>query len=353
MKTILKDCTILCGHDFEAVEGFLVMEDGIITEIGEGNCNYRGAMNLKGTILCPSFTNAHIHLGDAVARDLGAYERIEARVGPGGVKFQVLEQQKDQVPAGIRDALEKMKAGGVRAFCDFREGGVEGLKQVPPIPEGMDAVVLGRPDGDRIEAVLDRCDGIGISSPADYSEDELKDISRTARRMGKLVAVHTSEVADDLEAALVAKPDFLVHGTHLSGESLEVLKRKAIPLVLCARANAMLGVGLPRIKELFDRTAVALGTDNVMVQEPDMFREMDFVFKLARGQEGDPAFEAVEVLRAATTQGRRILGLRDNAIIEGNQASFITIKRGKYIYDPVLAVVHRAGLNDILTSGGF
>ncbi|NOZ76916.1 MAG: hypothetical protein GXO65_04420, partial [Euryarchaeota archaeon] len=124
MKTILKEATILTGHDFEAVEGYLVVEDGIITEIGEGRCPYKGAADLKGAILCPSFTNAHTHLGDAVARDLGAYEGIEKRVGRGGIKFRVLEERKEQVPAGMRDAMEGMKAGGTGAFCDFREGGV-------------------------------------------------------------------------------------------------------------------------------------------------------------------------------------------------------------------------------------
>jgi cytosine/adenosine deaminase-related metal-dependent hydrolase len=283
---------------------------------------------------------------------MGAYERIEKRVGPGGVKFRALEEKRDQLSAGIGDALERMKDGGTWAFCDFREGGVAGLKMIPSIPAGMEAVILGRPDGDDIEDVLDRCHGIGISSPADYPTDELKDISRTARRMGKLVAVHTSEVLDDLEKALKARPDFLVHGTHLLPESLEILKGKGIPLVLCARANAMLGAGLPRVRDLFETTSVALGTDNVMVQEPDMFREMEFVFKLARGQDEDPAFGAEEVLRAATTGGRSILALEDNAIEEGNRASFMTVKRGKYIYDPVLAVVHRAGLEDILIAGG-
>lgn len=346
MKTVFDNCTILKGPDLKVVEGYVIVEDGIIIEVGDGSSSYPDSRDMKGAILCPSFTNAHTHLGDSPARDLGAYEPIEKRVARGGIKYRVLEEKKGEVTAAMKATMEDMKRGGTGAFCDFREGGLEGVRQVPDVP-GMDAVILGRPDGDDMEDVLEACDGMGISSPGDYPEDELKEIRKATRKHRKILAVHTSEVEDDLETALAMEPDLLVHGTNLTPKSIGQLKAAKVPLVMCARANATLGVGIPDIHELFISTPVGLGTDNVMIQEPDMLREMEFVFKTARGQGRDHTFDARAVLQAATLTGREILGLTDNAIKEGNPASFIVVTRRKYIYDSILAIIHRTQVPDI------
>ncbi len=52
-------------------------------------------------------------------------------------------------------------------------------------------------------------------------------------------------------------------------------------------------------------------------------------------------FDAKEVLKAATINGRRIFGLPANSVEEGNTADFIVAKREEYTTDPVLSIVHR------------
>jgi len=169
------------------------------------------------------------------------------------------------------------------------------------------------------------------------------------KRNGGLVGVHAAEVRDDVKAALRVKPDFLVHLTNAKEESLQSVLRKKVPLVLCSRANASYGVGLPDLKTIFESGGdlVALGTDNVMANPPDMLREMEFTWKLTRGLNKDPSFDAKTVLRAATINGRKLLRLPDNSIIEGNRADLIVTRGLKYAHDPVLAMVHRVGRSDI------
>jgi len=344
----IKNATILVGDELEPVEGYLTVKDGKIKEIGEGKCPYKNAVDVKRGIVFPSFTNAHVHLMDSVAKDVSAYEPIDKRVGKGGVKFQILEEKRKGIPAGMHASLTEMVASGTTAFCDFREGGLSGVKIKPRIKNGPTGIILGRPDGGDISSVLNECDGIGISSGGYYTDKALKDICTAVRKKKKLLAVHAGEVKDDVKEALKLRPDFLVHLTNAGKDSLDEVFKRKIPVVICPRANAMLGVGLPKIKELLENTTVALGTDNVMVNSIDMFKEMEFTFKVARALSRDYEFDAKVVLKAATVNGREILGMEKNVIKEGNVADFVIIKRKKYLYDPVLAIIHRLVAEDII-----
>ena len=353
---ILKNATLLCGEDFEVVKGYIAIEEGKIKEIGEGRCPYRRAIDLKRGLVVPSFTNAHIHLGDAVAQDYGIYESLVKRVGPGGLKFQVHGRDEEELRRGIRDALNEMLIKGTTAFCDFREGGVEGVKLLrSALIRGQDAVILGRPAKDpgietdvevEVERLLGVCDGLGISAVADCPWEELEKISRAARKEKKLLGIHVAEVEDDVETALRLRPSFVVHATNISEESRELLLDAKVPVVLCPRANAVLGAGMPDLR-LMEETLVALGTDNVMVNSTSMLREMEFAFKVARGMRKDPSFDAAEVLRAATVNGRKILGLEVNALEEGRTADLLILGKRKYIYDPVVAIIHRYEAGDV------
>lgn len=341
MKYVFSNATILYGEDFEVVNGYVVVEDTTIEEVGEGS--YAGKnIDVDGGIIFPSFTNSHVHLGDSVAKDLGAYRDIEERVGKGGIKHRILEEKSSEVSRAIEISLRKMLMGGTTVFCDFREGGLEGINQLKSaIETPMDGIIMGRQDSDSLDEVLENCNGIGVSSVRDYSEEELGRISRIVKERSKLLGVHVGEVEDDLEKALTLDPDFMVHLTNVERESLEKILERNMPVVLCPRANAMLGVGLPPLKELFESTLVALGTDNLMINSADMFREMDFTFKIIRGLYKDHLFDAKEVLKAATINGRRIFSLPGNSVEEGNAADFVITKREEYTTDPILSLVHR------------
>ncbi len=57
-----------------------------------------------------------------------------------------------------------------------------------------------------------------------------------------------------------------------------------IPVVSCPRSNGSLGVGIPPIMDMIDRGInVCLGTDNVMLNSPNMFKEMEYALKVTRG----------------------------------------------------------------------
>lgn len=343
-----KNAAILQGEELELTHGYIAVENGAISEIGSGRCPYKSALDLRRGIIAPGFTNAHVHLGDAVAQDMGANEPLEKRVGKGGLKFRALEEHGKEVPRAIRAALKEMLLAGTTAFCDFREGGMKGITQLhSALVPGQEAVVLGRPNGDSTEKVLQSCEGIGVSSAADYSPQELEKIAGLVRKQKKLLGMHAGEVWEDVAEALRYEPDFIVHAANASSASLEEIFSSRTPVVLCPRSNAISGAGLPRIKELLEGTLAALGTDNVMLNSPSMLREAEFAFKLMRGMSRDCRLDAREILRAATLNGRKILRLNSGAIEEGNRANFIIFSARRYLYDPVLAIIHRYEPEDI------
>jgi len=340
MKRVLDNAIVLYGEELEPVHGHVVVKDGFIEEVGEGS--YIGPKeDVKRGIISPSFTNAHVHLGDAGGMDEGAYLPLQKRVGRGGVKYGV--HSSPLAERAMRKSLEAMRASGTTAFCDFREGGRRGVELLKSLLN-MPARILGRPEQD--ENVFEFSDGFGISSVSDYTWESLVSILR--RRGDKLVAAHAAELRDDVEEALRIEPDFLVHLTNASLGSLEKVFRKRVPIVLCARANASFGAGIPNLKAIFQSPcAIGLGTDNVFANQPSMLREMEFVWKLYRGLYKDASFDAKRVLRAATVEGRRILRLPSNAVEEGNRADFLVTRALQFEKDPALALVHRMESSDI------
>ena len=162
---------------------------------------------------------------------------------------------------------------------------------------------------------------------------------------GKLFGIHAGEVdSGDIHPALDLDPDFLVHMVHAGETHLERVEDSETPVVVCPRSNAVTDVGLPPVRALLDRTTVALGTDNVMLNSPSMFREMAFTAKLTGAT-------TAEVLRMATVNGADIAGL-DCGLVEPKREAALLVLDGDSdnlagVQDPRRAVVRRAGVNDV------
>ena len=117
------------------------------------------------------------------------------------------------------------------------------------------------------------------------------------------------------------------------------------------KSKCSLGVGIPKIARMLTYgCCIGIGTDNVMINSPDMFRELDYIWSLTRALEDKP-IPAREILKMATVNGARILGINSGAIITGNLQMCFYQKNNLDIspmYDPHTSIVHRANPNSIL-----
>ncbi len=327
--------TVLVGDSFEPVSGRVVVEDGRIAAVEETE-------TASTDIVVPAFVNAHTHLGDSVAKEAAVGLSLDEAVAPpDSLKHRRLAAaDRDELVSAMRRTLRFMGRTGTVSCLDFREFGTEGARALREAaePTAVDPFVFGSGDPD----VLDVADGYGASgaNDADFTAERAAAAERDVP-----FAIHAGEPdATDIHPALDYDPDLLVHMVHAEAEHLERVAGASVPVAVCPRANAVLDVGAPPVRDLLDHTTVALGTDNVMLNPPSMFREMAYTAK---------RFDvtAREVLRMATAAGAAVAGLDCGAIEPGRRAA-LTVLDGDSdnlagTDDPVRAVVRRATALDV------
>lgn len=330
--------TILTGRSFEPVHGRVVVEDGRIAAVEETT----GRDGDSNRIVLPAFVNAHTHVGDSVAKEAAVGLGLkEAVVPPDSRKHRRLAAADHETLVGeMHRTLRFMQRTGTAAFLDFREFGVDGARALREAAEGLDieAFVFGSDD----PAVLDVADGFGASGAND---DDYTARRAATREHGVPFAIHAGEPdATDIHPALDLDPDLLVHMVHAEADHLERVADQEVPIVVCPRANRVLGVGRPPVETLLEHTDVALGTDNVMLNAPSMLREMEYTAKTFD-------LPSRTVLRMGTTAGAEAVGLDCGVIEPGRRAALLVLDGDSDnlsgVVDPVDAVVRRATALDI------
>jgi len=313
----------------------VVVDDGEIQAIEETETG-------SSSIVIPAFVNAHTHIGDSIAKEAGGGLSLDELVAPpDGLKHRLLRStDRETKVAAMARTVKQMEETGTASFIEFREGGVDGVSMLRDAlaRRQVDPVILGR----ETEAAMNESDGFGASGARDGDFDQLRNATR---RAGKLFGIHAGERdAADIHPALDLDPDFLVHLVHVEELHLDRIEDNEVPAVVCPRSNLVTNVGVPPIRQLAERTTVALGTDNVMTNSPSMFREMEFAAKLTD-------LPAETILRMATRNGAKIAGLNCGVIEEGRDAKLLVLDGDSdnlsYAKDVVRAVVRRAGHADI------
>ncbi|MCL4334904.1 MAG: amidohydrolase family protein [Candidatus Thermoplasmatota archaeon] len=253
-----------------------------LTEYGAEYSTELSSNGLYGTVI-PALINSHTHIGDSFV-DTEPVGDIAEVFGPGGFKERMLKSSHPmERRKGISLFLRHMALTGTSVNVDFREGGVEGIKDVPGKTK-IKPVLLGRA-GSRYEAdsVLDISSGLTISSISDVDREDAFYYSERARKRGKIFAMHLSErIREDAELALSMRPSFLVHCIECNKQDLRRISEKGIPVVISPRSNVMFGKRPDYAAMMNSGLNIFLGTDNCMTVEPDMFQEISFLYTYQR-----------------------------------------------------------------------
>ena len=224
------------------------------------------------------------------------------------------------------------------------------IKKNIPIPESYKK---------QLDILLKNCEGLGISGANENSDFTLKQLSKTK----KIRAIHSAETKEsDLiskritkktESArcMLLKPNFLVHMTYASKNDLKLAAKNTHGIVVCPRANASLAEGIPDIEEMIKmKCNLAIGTDNVMINSPDLFREMDFLWKVTMGIH-KKRIDPKQILKMVTVNAGKLLNKKIGCIKEGYLADGVFIKKQDLdldpIHNPYASIVHRANENSI------
>ncbi|MCI5867311.1 MAG: amidohydrolase family protein [Methanosphaera sp.] len=369
----IKNGLVLVGFNLEAKKTNVIINDeGTIIKLSPHD-EAGEIIDATGCIVMPAFINAHTHIGDAIAKDVGDGLSLDELVAPpNGLKHQLLNSATDaQLVDAMHEAAKEMMYNGISTFIDFREGGLHGIKllkeAIYDLP--INACILGRSDkfydpevsADEIametRELLRNCDGIGLSGIADMDYERILQIADICNQEDKLIMIHAAEYYDlqekavqltnqtEVELSLKAGISNLVHVTSPILTDLDLLSASAATVVSCPRSNGMLSSGMPPIAAYNEEGIdVALGSDNVMFNSPDMFREMEYALKSSRGAYKNK-ITAHDILKMATINGFKILG-KDISIMEGNVSDILIIRQKSD--DPYLSVVNRSSPEDIM-----
>lgn len=396
MDLILKNISLFAGENLEYIEnGYIVIKNGRIEKVGTGKYTGKSNMNTfegRGILVIPGFINAHTHIGDSIGKDIGVDSTFESRIHPvHGIKNKILKRsEKKHLVSFMRSSIISMMKKGIVAFADFREGGLYGIEQITEASAGLSikSIILGRPEHyydisrdfnknpkipqdvmESIHSILDISDGLGISGANENTDNSLNEyrniIQKRSLKKKYLLGIHAAESPETENKSITVTgksevqriisnllPNFVVHLTNALDIDIRLVAQKKIGVVVCPRANATLGVGIPKIAKMLKfGCRVAIGTDNIMINSPDMFRELDYIWKVTRTL-GDGAISAREILKMATVNGGKILGIKSGSLLVGMSADMIFIDKANLdispMHDPHVSIVHRASANSIL-----
>ena len=380
---ILKNISVLYGNDLKFIEKTSVEVTGnTIQKISSKiKPSKNKVVNCNGLLLIPGLINSHTHIGDSVAKDIALNKDVDSKIHPMfGVKQKILrETEPKKLILFMRKTAKSMLKKGITTFVDFRESGLDGIllikKALFDIP--IRVVILGRIEFyqsknqiknntpipksylNQLEPLLKNCDGLGISGSNENSDSALKQLSK----IKEIRAIHCAETKQSYlkskrmtkktepERCLLLKPNFLVHMTYASKSDLKLVSKKIRGIVVCPRANASLAEGIPDIEQMMKMNCnVAIGTDNLMINSPDLFREMDFLWKVTMGIY-KKRVEPKKILKMVTINAGKLLGKKIGCIKEGYLADAVFIKKNSLDLDPLqnphASIVHRANENSI------
>jgi len=380
---ILKNISTLYGNNLKFIEktNVLITNNTFQKINSKIKLTEDKIVDCDGLLLIPGLINSHTHIGDSIAKDIALDKDPDSKINPiFGIKQKILkETEPKKLIYYMRKTVKSMLKKGTTTFVDFREGGLDGvlLMQKALSNTPIRSIILGRIEyyqskdqikrntpipqsyQNQIDTLLKNCDGIGISGSNENSDSALKQFSKTK----KICAIHCAETKQSYlkskqttrktepKRSMLLKPDFLVHMTYASKSDLNMVSKKIKGIVVCPRANASLAEGIPNVVEMMEMNCnVAIGTDNVMINSPDLFREMDFLWKTIMGIH-QKRIEAKNILKMTTVNAGKILDKKIGCIKEGYLADAVFIKKNDLDLDPLrnphASIVHRANENSI------
>ena len=379
---ILKNISILYGTELKYIESTDVqIKNGIFKKISKKISSKEKSTDCSNLLLIPGFINSHTHIADSIGKDLSIDADVDSKIHPMiGLKQKLLkETPKKSLSKYMKNSAKSMIKKGITTFIDFREGGLDGVLLLKSALDNLPirCIILGRIEYyntkneikqnmslpkeyiKQLTQLLKNCDGIGISGTNENSNSNLQSYAKTK----KIRAIHAAETKDsvntskkltaksEIQRAMLLRPSFLIHMTFATKNDLKLVAKNTRGIVICPRANSSLAEGIPDISSMQKSGCnITIGTDNVMINSPDIFREMDYLWKVTMGM-SQSRFEPKQILKMATVNAGKMLNQKIGCIKENYSADCLFINKNSLDLEPMnnvyASIVHRASENSI------
>ncbi len=386
----------LDAGDTEIINGAVAIAKDTITAVGPadefGDWSVSQVIDASGGIIMPGLINSHTHAAmtcfRGLADDLPLMTWLNDHIFPAEAK---LDEHK--VFWGTLLACAEMIMSGTTCFCDMylyedavaraaKEAGVRAVvgevlydfdsPNYGPIEKGFEytQTLIDTWKGDPLVSIAVEPHSTYLCAP-----ELLKRAFNLAQAFNLPLVIHLAESKSEVEqirkrygrtpvehlAELdVLAPNVLAcHCVELTPNDITLLQRSDVKVAHNVESNMKLASGVAPIPCLLkEGICVGLGTDGCASNNDlDLFLEMDTVAKLHKVKTLDStAMDARTVLRMATIQGARALGLDESigSLEKGKKADLIIIDTHKPhltpMYNPVSHLVYAAMGSDVRTS---
>jgi 5-methylthioadenosine/S-adenosylhomocysteine deaminase len=394
---LIKNGTLVTMDQQNSIaRGDLLITDGRIAEIGNSRLTAETVIDADGCAVIPGFVQTHIHLCQTIFRgaadDLALIDWLKQRVWP-----MEAAHTASSIAASARLGIAELIKGGTT--CALTMETVNHTAEVFKVVEasGFRATVgkCMMDKGDEVPLALQEQTEKSIEESIALLEEWhgkasgrirycfaprfaisctrelLQKVGELARARGVMVHTHASENRTECEMVqqesglrniayldslgLTGRHVALAHCVHLSIDEIETLKTTGTNVVHCPSSNLKLGSGIAPIAKLLEEgISVSLGADGAACNNRlDMFTEMRTAALLQKVLHGPEVLPAHRVLKMATIDGARALGLdAEIGSLEAGKRADLAIVRLDRLHttparDLVSALVYSAEADDV------
>lgn len=349
----------------------LLIEDDRIMEIGIIDKEADEVIDATGKVIMPGLINAHTHIAMSLFRgysdDLELMEwlknvwKVEDKMSAEDVYYASLLSEIEMIKSGTTTFNDHYFFEDETAKATIKSG-MRGMLSRVIINEGNEAQKrieeaeklyndYNNAGEGRIKVV------VGIHAPYTCPPKTIESSIALAKKYNIPIHIHYLETKAEMvqikenynktvteylkDLSLFDSHVILAHGVHVSDDDIKVLRDIRGGIVHNPISNEKLGSGIANTRKLIDSgITVALGTDGQgSTNTLDMFEEIKSAAYLQKvSYEKATAISAEEVLKMATIEGAKVLGLENDigTLEVGKKADIIIIDLNK----PHLCPVH-------------
>jgi 8-oxoguanine deaminase len=399
MRTLVANAHIVTMDDTgtEIPNGWLLIDDGFVEEVGSGNPPPAEAYeNVAGSLITPGLVNTHHHLFQTLTRTRAQQADLFTWLKHLYPLWQ--EVDADAEYAAARAGLAELALSGCSTVFDHHyvfprrkpgliEAEIQAARELGMrIVAGRGSMDLGESNGglppdelvEDLEHVLAETQrvaelhepgpgafvqvAVAPCSPFSVTKRLMTESAELARELGLQLHTHLAETVEEEEfcqgifgcrpleyleqVGWLERDVWCAHCVHLAASDVAKMGVAETGVAHCPSSNMRLGAGIAPVREMLDeRVRVGLGVDGPASNErSDLLNETRQALLVARARRGPEAMTVREALRLATRGGAEVLRRGDLGSLEpGKCADFAVWRTDSLEFggadDPVAALV--------------